>query len=238
MNKKFALLIALLLCGLLVLSACGKADDTAENADPADSEVITDSGNGEATIFFKPGEIVEYEGLCQMSDLYAEVLDDDAVEEGWYYYYTDTDESPAKVINWEVSEGNYTTAEVIFTVKNISDKPQSFGDKIMAQLFFMENENSDTDYYNGTVFQQNPGQVEESGEVIMWSTKPVEIAPGESANVSFRFDIPKELYEQMYAAAIGENDDVLETCEFNFGDGTTFVIDLDEVLIPVSRYES
>ena len=230
MKKKSILIIALLLCGLIMLAACGESEDS------VDSDVITDSGNGEATIFFGLDDTVEYEGLCEMSDLYAEVLDDAAMEEGWYYYYTDTDESPAKVIDWEPSDGNYTTAEVIFTVKNISDKPQTFGDKIIAQMFYQENADADTDYYDGTVFQQNPGQIEESGEIIMWSTKPVEIAAGESANVSFRFDIPEDVYEKMYLTAAGEDTGIIETCEFNFGDGITYIIDLAEVLIPASQY--
>ena len=251
MNKKLMLLIVLLLCGLLMLTACGDsaeptdggdviASETTDNPDNENTdngEVITDSGNGEATYFFKLDETVKYDGLCEMSDLYAEVLDDDAVADGWYYYYTDTDQSPAKSTKWEPADDSYTTAEVLFTIKNISDKPQIFGDKIMAQLFYQENADADTDYFNGTVFQQNPGQVDESGEVIMWSTKPVEIAPGESTQVSFRFDIPKYVYDDMYAAAIGENDEILETCEFNFGDGTIYIINLADVLIAASRCE-
>ena len=232
MKKKFMLLISLLLCGLLLLAGCG------ESGDSAVSEDVTDSGNGENTVFFGLDDTVEYEGLCEMSKLYAEVLDDDAMAEGWYYYYTDSDESPAEVINWEPSDENYTTAEVIFSIKNTSDKPQTFGDKITAQMFYQENEDSQTDYYDGTVFQQNPGQVEESGEIIMWSTKPVEIAANESANVSFRFDIPRDVYEKVYATATGEDTGIIETCEFNFGDGTTYVIDLAEVLIPASQYEN
>lgn len=230
MNKKLLLLISLLSCSLLVFAACGGTND-------ATSEDITDSGNGESTVFFGLGDTVEYEGLCEMSDLYAEVLDDKAVDQGWHYYYTDTDENPAEVINWEPADDNYTTAEVIFSLKNTSGEAQTFGDKIIAQMFYMENEDADTDYYDGTVFQQNPGQKEANGEVIMWSTKPVEIADGESTQVSFRFDIPKDVYEKVLATAKGEDTGIIETCEFNFGDGRVFTIDLTKALVAASDYE-
>ena len=49
----------------------------------------------------------------------------------------------------------------------------------------------------------------------MWSTKPIEIVAGESTQVSFRFDIPKVIYEKVYATAIGEDTGIIETCEFN-----------------------
>ena len=229
MRKKFMLLVTLMLCGLLVLASCG--------ANSADSEEITDSGNGESTISFGLGDTVEYEGLCEMSNLYAEVLDDQAKADGWGYYYTATDENPAKTIKWELPEDCYTTVEVLFTLKNTSDKAQTFGDKIIAQLFYMENENADTDYWDGTVFQQNPGQKDENGEVVMWSTKPVEIAAGESTQVSFRFDIPKDVYDKIYATASGEDIGIVEKCEFNYGDGTTYVIDLTKTLTLASQYE-
>ena len=231
MKKRLTLLMAILLCGMLLLVGCGGSGDSASD------ENITDSGNGENTIFFGLDDKVEYEGLCEMSNLYAEVLDDDAVSEGWYYYYTDTDESPAEVIQWELEGENYTTAEVVFTVKNTSDKAQTFGDKIKAQMFYQENKDADTVYFDGTVFQQNPGQTEKSGEEIMWSTKPIEIAAGESTQVSFRFDIPKDIYEKVYATASGEDTGIIETCEFNFGDGTNYVIDLAKAIIPASQYE-
>lgn len=92
-------------------------------------------------------------------------------------------------------------------------------------------------YIDGTVFQQNPGQVEKSGDIIMWSTKPAEIAAGESANVSFRFDISQDVYKKMCAAANGDNTSFQEKCEFSFEDGSTFIIDLAEVLILASDYD-
>lgn len=231
MKKRLTLRVALLLCGLLLLAGCGGSGDS------ADSEKITDSGNGEATIFFGLDDKVEHEGLCEMGNLYAEVLDDYAKADGWHYYYTDTDESPAESKQWEPEGKSYTTVEVLFTIKNTSDKPQIFGDKIIAQMFYQENEDADTDYYDGTVFQQNPEQVDASGNVIMWSTKPVEIAPGESTQTSFRFDIPKDVYDKVYETANGEDTGIIETCEFNFGDGTDYVIDLTKAIIPASQYE-
>lgn len=264
MKKKSIVRIVLLLCGILLLTACAESKEPAaaeksdvtetdtaavsapieENvvsaAETAASSVSEEDNNIDSagcTVFFGLEDTVEYEDVCEMSDLYAEVLDDEAMADGWYYYYTDSDESPAPIIDWNPSDGNYTTVEVLFTVKNISDRPQTFGDKITARMLYQENEDSQTEIHEGTVFQQNPGQVDENGEVIMWSTKPVEIDAGESANVSFRFDITKDVYEKIYAAAIGEDTEIIETCEFGFGDGTTFVIDLVKSLIPASKYE-
>lgn len=228
MKKKLLVLIALLTCSLLLFTACGDKSGTESG----------DSGNGQKTVFFGLKDMVKCEGLCEMSDLYAEVLDDAAVSQGWYYYYTDSDQNPAEVINWKPADGKYTTVEVLFTAKNISDTAQTFGDKIKAQMFYQENKDADTEYFDGTVFQQNPGQTEKSGEVIMWSTKPVKIEPGKSTQVSFRFDIPKEIYDKVYATAKGEKTGIVETCEFNFGDGTIFTVDLAKVLIPASEYES
>lgn len=250
MKTRFLTLTALLLCTLLLLTGCGNTADSTESEAAADSEAVAeteteaapeaaeDAADEEKTVSFGLNETVTEEGLCEMSGLYSEVLDDEAMAEGWYYYYTDSKDSPANIIHWEVSGENYTTAEVLFTVKNISDAPQTFGDKLTARMLWQENGDAEAVCYDGTVFQQNPGQVEASGEMVMWSTNPVEIAAGESANVSFRFDIPKGVYEKMYATAMGENPGITETCAFSFGGGTTYVVDLAETLIAASQYKS
>lgn len=224
MKKTLVLSAVLVLCAMLSVFA------GAEGVDGG-------SAYGENAVLFGLDDTVVHKELCEMSMLYAEVLDDDAKAEGWYYYYTDTDESPADIIVWEPADGNYTTAEVLFSAKNISDTPQVFGSMITAALFYKENEESEPISYDGAVFQQNPGQVEKSGEIIMWSTKPVEIAVGEAANVSFRFDIPKYVYEKLYAAVTGEDNGVTAICEFDFGDETAYAIDLTDVMIPASQYE-
>lgn len=243
--KKTSLLLTVLLLLSLLLCACGNTEAPApaapgtqsEPTAPAAEKTPPPADSSETTVSFGLDETVVHEGLCEMSGLYVEVLDDEAVAQGWYYYYTDSDKSPARVLNWELPDGCHTTAEVIFTVKNISDAPRTFGDKISAQMLYRESKDAPTECFAGTVFQQNPGQVEESGEIIMWSTRPVEIDVGESANVSFRFDIPKDVYEKVYKTAIGEDTGITETCEFSFGDGTTYVIDLTETLTPASLYE-
>ena len=263
--KKRALSLTSLLLICLLLCACGNkevsapaaADVQSESTAPVAEELLPPApvaeellppasvaeeplppaDSGATSVSFELGNTVTHEGLCEMSGLYAEVLDDKAMSQGWYYYYTDSCESPAQTLNWELPDGCYTTAEVLFTVKNTSGEPQTFGDKISAQMLYRESADAPMDCFAGTVFQQNPGQVDESGGIIMWSTKPVEIAPGESANVSFRFDIPKDVYEMVYRTAIGEDTGISESCEFSFGDGTTYVIDLTEALIPASLYE-
>lgn len=260
MRKNAVRALSLLILVLLLASGCGTPG--APTADPVSPEPTanpeptappdaetgsepdapaageTDGGDGDETgvIFFGLNETLRHGDLCEMSGLYSEVLDDAAVEEGWFYYYTDTDESPAEVIFWELPEGAYTTVEVLFTVRNVSGAPRSFGDKLTARLLWQETGDSQPVCFDGTVFQQNPGQTEASGDVIMWSTKPVEIGAGESANVSFRFDVPKDVYDKLYARAIGEENGIVETCEFDFGDGTTFAVDLTQALIPASRY--
>lgn len=238
MKKKWTLLMAILLCSLLIFTGCGNSEDPAENTKQEASTKADDSETEDKTIYFGLDETIKLENLCEISNLYSEVLDDKAMKEGWYYYYTDTDESPAAVIDWKVADENYTTVEVLFSVKNISDKPQTFGDKVTAQMIYQENKDAQPICYDGTVFQQNPGQVEKNGEIIMWSTKPALIAAGESANVSFRFDIPKEVYEKIYATAEGENTGITEICQFSAGTGNTIVVDLAKVLIPASRSAS
>lgn len=227
MKRKIILMCTVVVCGLLLFAGCSKSGDSTENS-PKNSDEVK-------RVTFGLNETVENKGLCEMSKLYAEVLDDTAKANGWYYYCTDTDKSPAKVINWKPSEGNYTTLEVLFTVKNTSDKPQKFIDKITAKMTYQENENSQIKNFDGVVFQQNPGQVEERGEVIMWSTKPVEIAAGQSTNVSFRFDIPKEVYDKVFATASGTNTGIREICEFSFDDKTTYEVDLTKTLILASK---
>lgn len=223
--KKLAVVLAILvLSGILLNSAGGESTNS-------------DYDHRENVVFFALNDTIVHDSFCEMSGLYAEVLDDAAMAEGWYYYYTDTDESPADTIVWEPSDGNYTTVEVLFTVKNISDSPQIFGDKVTATFIFRENADAEEIRYEGTVFQQNPGQVEESGVMIMWSTKPVEIAVGDSANVSFRFDIPKDIYEKLYAVVTGADTGISATCEFGFGDGTIYVVTLNDSLILASQYE-
>lgn len=223
MRKKITFFIGIVLCTVFFVTGCGKSSDTAKT---------------ENKIQFGLNQTVENKGLCEMSKLYSEVLDDNAKAQGWYYYYTDTDKSPAKQITWNPSNNNYTTAEVLFSVKNTSDKPQTFSNKITAKLFYQENDKDQVVTYDVTVFQQNPGQIDERGEVIMWSTKPVEIAVGESTNVSFRFDIPKDVYEKIYATANGNNTGIIETCEFRFDNGSTYTIDLTKALILASKSSS
>lgn len=198
--------------------------------------LLLSAAAAESSVPFGLDDTVIHEGLCEMSGLYAEVLDDAAMADGWYYYYTDTDQSPATDICWTPADGCYTTAEVLFCLKNTSGKAQSFGDKITARMIIRQNDAAQPDCYTGTVFQQNPGQTDVNGQIIMWSTKPAAIAPGECANASFRFDIPQPVYELMCAAAVGENTDITELCEFDFGDGIVYVIDLTDVLILASRY--
>ena len=217
MKKAIAVLTVFILCGMLFAAAGGES-------------------TGGNVVYFGLDETVVHQNLCEMSGLYAEVLDDAAMAEGWFYYYTDTDESPAHTITWQPSDGNYTTAEVLFAVNNISGLPQIFSNKLTATLIIRGNDTGSY-CYEGTVFQQNPGQIDENGQMIMWSTKPVEIAAGESANVSFRFDIPKDVYEALYATLTGAETKFSMTCEFDFGDETTYVIDLNTSMIPASQYE-
>lgn len=251
-----------LLLLLFLLSGCGGAKEPAaapETAKPA--EVIESAAPAVPTESVEPPEAAPFigeagapeaeksevsfgadmtltlEGVCELSDLYAEVLDDQAVGEGWYYYYTDSDQSPAETLTWTPSEGNYTTVEVLFTVKNISSEARSYGDRLTAQLLYRESGDAETQSYIGTVFQQNPGQVDENGEIIMWSAKPVEIPVGDSANVSFRFDIPREVYEKVYAEATEGETGITELCRFRFDNGTAVNVDLAEVLIPASAYD-
>ena len=245
MRKNSMTLAVLFFCALLLLAGCSDPTDPSSSGNASGAAVTGQSGTQtaaenaavEKTVSFGLDETVVHEGLCEMDDLYSEVLDDAAMAEGWYYYYTDSDVSPAPIISWKPSGENYTTVEVLFTVKNISDKPQTFGDKITARMLYRENEEAQTEYYSGTVFQQNPGQVNGSGEIVMWSTKPVEIAVGGSANVSFRFDIPKAVYDKIYETATGADTQITEICEFGFGDGTTYEVDLEKALILASQYD-
>ena len=124
MRKKITFFIGIVLCTVFFVTGCGKSSDTAKT---------------ENKIQFGLNQTVENKGLCEMSKLYSEVLDDNAKAQGWYYYYTDTDKSPAKQITWNPSNNNYTTAEVLFSVKNTSDKPQTFSNKIAAKWFYQEN---------------------------------------------------------------------------------------------------
>ena len=251
-----------LLLLLFLLSGCGGAKEPAaapETAKPAEvieaapavptesveppeaAPFIGEAGAPEeekSEVSFGADMTLTLEGVCELSGLYGEVLDDQAMAEGWYYYYTDSDQSPAETLNWKPSEGNYTTLEVLFTVKNISSEARSFGDRLMAELHYQENEAAETRCYTGTVFQQNPGQVDENGEIIMWSAKPVEIPVGDSANVSFRFDVPKQVYEKVFAEATQGETGITEMCRIEFDNGTVVNIDLTKVLIPASEYIS
>lgn len=248
-----------LLLLLFLLSGCGGAKEPAaapETAKPAEviesaapavptepveppkAAPVSEEPAEKSEASFGTGMTLTLEGLCELNGLYGEVLDDQAMAEGWYYYYTDSDQSPAETLNWKPSEGNYTTLEVLFTVKNISSEDRSYGDRLTAQLLYRESGDAETLCYTGTVFQQNPGQVDENGEIIMWSAKPVEIPVGDSANVSFRFDIPREVYEKVYAEATEGETGITELCRIGFDNGTVVNIDLTKVLIPASEYIS
>lgn len=200
----------------------------------SDVEPETPAAGEELTVSFNLGDTAECAGLCTLSDLYAEVLDDDAMAEGWYYTYTDTDMSPAPICRWEPAEDNYT-AEVLFMVKNVSGTPQTFGDRLTGRLLWQETADVETLCFEGTAFQQNPEQMDENGEIMMMSTKPVPIADGESVQVSLRFDIPLDVYEQLFAVCSGEDNGASGTIEFSFGEGPTFVVELSHSMILASQ---
>lgn len=246
--KKRTLTLSALLITSLLLCSCGnkkaptvsvaasaQSESTAPASAPGSEETVPTTESTKPAVNFGLGDTVTNEGFCEMSNLNSEVLDDEAVKSGWYYYYTDSKDSPANVIEWKLADGEYTTVQVLFSVKNISDKPQTFRDKFSAKMYYQASADAPAVCFDGFVFQQNPDQYEKNGAIIMWSTNPVEIPVGEIANVSFRFNIPKDVYEKVYKTAIGEKTGIVEKCEVTISDGTTYVIDLTKALVPASQ---
>ncbi|MCQ2752188.1 MAG: hypothetical protein MJ189_03725, partial [Coriobacteriales bacterium] len=87
MKSKLLYIVPVLLCATLFLFGCGNSQDSNNNSSNKNE-------NAAKTINFELNQTLKHEGLCEMSGLYAEVLDDAAKADGWVYYYTDTDKSP------------------------------------------------------------------------------------------------------------------------------------------------
>lgn len=218
MKKHLVSILTLVFCMSMMLAGCG-----ANEAEP--EEPITDSGNGEYEYFLNLNEPVTVDGVGEFTLTVCEVLDDKAMADGWVYYYAKDLDEHTTSYDWKPSEGNYTSVRMVVDIKNTTDKPQTYADRMIAQLFYQVNNEAETDNYEGTCMQRNPGQVDQYDSEVA-STACAEIAPGETTKVDIIIDVTEDMYKGMYETAQGESTGIFEKVEFNFGDGTTYIIDL------------
>lgn len=126
-----------------------------------------------------------------------DMLTDAFVADGWWYYYTDTLDSPAPAYEWQKGADAYTIGEVTVFFTNTSSEPA-----VPAELCTMElrwNGNAT----QSAVLQINPGQTDQNGyEIFSTVFKPLE--PGETTRLCFRFDVSRELYDYIMNGAAAD----------------------------------
>ena len=101
-----------LICTLCVLTLavsffCG----TAAAADPGSFEIIE----------LTPDSTIVREGDYAVSGLYTDILTDNSLSQGWFYYYSVGTENEVPWSKWTCADGMYTSCELLFNLQNLKD---------------------------------------------------------------------------------------------------------------------
>ena len=122
----------------------------------------------------------------KIENLFCETLSEQAVTDGWRYYYVDTADSGATIKDWISPEG-CVAVELSIDVTNLSKEATTFSDRMGCKLVY-----NNSQEMTASVMQENPNQIAENGNKCR-STVSVPINNGESAKCWFMIDIPKEM---------------------------------------------
>lgn len=71
--------------------------------------------------FADTNETITVEGNYTISSITVDIITTDDMNNGWYYYFTDSVDEVAEVKQWEVPDDMYTTIGLIFDLTNLSD---------------------------------------------------------------------------------------------------------------------
>lgn len=205
MKKLFAIILVLVLT-LCLLTACGQktqTDETTQTVEATENVQVK-----ELKIDSQAENNNDYKFKLNVAD----ILTDEARADGWGYYYTDTTEDNAPIIDLEIPKDVHTAAEFGIAITNLAtDQSQAFVDRAQAVVVFNPKDEVDTnkvfdkDYqdslktngaevYDVTKLQVNPGQIDADGYLNIQSTKGVTLSKDEETNMMFRFFVSDAFY--------------------------------------------
>lgn len=199
---KKAVSIILAVCTLLCCAVPAWADDARTEAIP-----------------IEPEKKITLENNCEIELYYSEILSDQSVAEGWWYYYTDTLDNPAAKLEWEPHDGMHTTVIVLFNITNLRSEPVVLKDIPEGYIEFGDLT------FEGTVFQRNPEQVDPDGYEIR-SLKGVPVNPGETVCIDVLFDVSKDFLDTACAGFT----DTPATAYFSLDSGEVLSFSLNEFM--------
>ena len=165
---------------------------------------------------------------------YAEVMDDKAVEEGWYYYYTDKE---GKTYSYEKKDRYYTTVELQMEVTN--DTYHAI--YVCGCYACLGIGVGDTvTYFSPQMYIHYPDKVDQQGFEVFYEKAPMgeSILPGESLEISYRFDIDEDAYRiitGLYQAPEGV--EIVQECTFNYDSTAQYIFDLTDEIQLASEFE-
>ncbi|MDO5444981.1 MAG: hypothetical protein Q4F31_05100 [Eubacteriales bacterium] len=167
----------------------------------------------------EPEKKITFENNCDIELYYSEILSDQSVAEGWWYYYTDTLDNPAVPLEWKPHNGMHSTVIALFNVTNLRNEPVVLKDILNGHIEFGDLT------FEGTVFQRNPEQVDTDGFEIR-SLKGVSVNPGETVCIDVLFDVSKEFHNTACAGFT----DVPATAFFSLDSGEILSFSLNEFM--------
>lgn len=166
--KRLAPFITVIIVVFIVIACIIAASLTPKKTELSVSSVITDKKN------------------YKIENLFCETLSEQAVTDGWRYYYVDTAENGATIKDWISPEG-CVAVELSITMTNLSKEATVFSDRMSCKLIY-----NNSQEIAASVMQENPDQRAENGNKCR-STVIAPLDNGESAKCWFMIDIPKEM---------------------------------------------
>ena len=261
---KKILAVVLVLAMIFSFAACGVTikiggDSTEKveegSADPAVDEGGAASEDGIKLVELDPSTRYEAEGKFVINGMFADILTDDAVKEGWFYNYSTGTGEKVEAHDWEKAEERHTSCEVSFKMKNLEEKmtksfvdrfegvvvynpPETFDeDKDLGRDFVktlkdMAENNEGMEVFDLTPLQENPKQTDMDG----YTTKSVDgvlLGKGQSAKQYLIADVSESFLRSW------EKEKPEETlwAYFTYGEDVIFSVNLRSWMVDTRQAE-
>lgn len=110
------------------------------------------------------------------------------MDEGWLYYYAESEGEAVERLEWVVPDDCYTAkVSVLFT--NLKEEPVELSKRISGTVTFDQGGDSE-ESIECTFFQMNPGQLDADGYPIDNTKMFDSVQPGETIQFGFFADVP------------------------------------------------
>lgn len=172
----------------------GEGDGVSDVRDRLTGEkLLTHNG---AVMFYTDTE-VEMEDEYLIEGGIAELMTDRAVDRGWSYYYIDSLDDGAPILDWYPQDDYFTSVAIVLRWTNLSDTPVVFAENAATEIVF--DEGGKNKVYKGVSFQSNPGILDEWGYENTRNATFKELEKDDYSAVSFIVDVDKEFHDAMVA---------------------------------------